>query len=73
MIEANRIDFHFLKMRINFSAFEKFIVFKIKLHFPLEEMEISFVKICKFKHFTPFYFDKNVFIIIFDILHIKLF
>ena len=46
IIEANRIDFHFQKMRLSFSALEKIhSVQNEELRFSLKEKDISFVTI----------------------------
>ena len=57
---VTKLDFHFLKLKISFSAFQiNHSVQNQLLYFPLGKMEISFVKIWEFKQFTPFYFGQK--------------
>ena len=66
MIKTNRIDFHFFKDETKFQcSWKNSQCSRLRVTFSLEEMEISFVKILEFRQFNPFYFDKNVSIVVF--------
>ena len=76
IIEPNRIVFHFLKMRISFSAFEKVQCSKLIVTFSLRRNGNFICENLRIQTFNPFLFWSkciyNYIWILIDILHIEL-